>query len=87
VLESLCRFLELAFHPDMLQPYQKKQQRMTDGLYQVSKRVGEPKFHIHKQIESQAADRWRNTYTADLQPWGDDLGNGRIVRLPKNFLG
>jgi amino acid adenylation domain-containing protein len=66
VLESLCHFLGLAFHPDMLQPYQDKQQRMTDSLYQESKMVGDPKFHTHKQIEPQTAERWRNTYTADF---------------------
>ncbi|MEN8218891.1 MAG: amino acid adenylation domain-containing protein, partial [Pseudomonadota bacterium] len=66
VLKSLCNFLGLAFHPDMLQPYQDKQQRMTDALYQVSKMVGDPKFHTHKQIEPQTADRWKNTYTTDF---------------------
>ena len=66
VLDSVCHFLGLAFHPDMLQPYQDKQQRMTDGIYQVSKMVGDPKFHTHKQIEPQTAERWRNTYSADF---------------------
>jgi thioesterase domain-containing protein/acyl carrier protein len=66
VLDSLCDFLGISFHPDMLQPYQDKQQRMTDSLYQVSKMVGDPKFHTHKQIEAQTADRWRNTYTTDF---------------------
>ncbi|RKZ49841.1 MAG: hypothetical protein DRR00_16800 [Candidatus Parabeggiatoa sp. nov. 3] len=66
VLDSLCHFLGLAFHPDMLQPYQNKQQRMTDSLYHVSKMVGDPKFHTHKQVEAQTADRWRNTYTQDF---------------------
>ncbi|MGL5060845.1 MAG: HAD-IIIC family phosphatase, partial [Microcoleus sp.] len=32
-VEQICKFLGLEFHPEMLQPYKEKKQRMTDGIY------------------------------------------------------
>jgi amino acid adenylation domain-containing protein len=66
VLEAVCRFLGLDLHPDMLQPYQEKQRRMTDGLYTASRMLGDVKFHEHKGIEAKAAARWREYYSEDF---------------------
>jgi amino acid adenylation domain-containing protein len=62
-LEGICQFLGLEFHPDMLQPYKDKEKKMTDGIYSVSKMLGDVKFHGHKDIDAGVADRWRKYYT------------------------
>ena len=66
MLSRLCHFLGLAFHPDMLRPYGEKKQRMTDGLYQESRMLGDVKFHSHQSINAGAAERWAQKYTADF---------------------
>jgi amino acid adenylation domain-containing protein/FkbH-like protein/non-ribosomal peptide synthase protein (TIGR01720 family)/FkbM family methyltransferase len=65
-VDSLCQFLGLEFHPDMLQPYQEKQQRMTDGIYAQSRMIGDVKFHEHQGINANTADSWRQDYTVDF---------------------
>jgi amino acid adenylation domain-containing protein/FkbH-like protein/non-ribosomal peptide synthase protein (TIGR01720 family)/FkbM family methyltransferase len=65
-VNSLCQFLGLEFHPDMLQPYQEKQQRMTDGIYAQSRMIGDVKFHEHQGINANTADSWRQDYTVDF---------------------
>jgi amino acid adenylation domain-containing protein len=66
VLEEVCGFLRLDFHPDMLQPYQEKQKRMTDGLHSESRMLGDVKFHEHSGIEAEAAARWKEYYSEDF---------------------
>ena len=65
-IEGICEFLHLKFHPEMLQPYKEKKQRMTDGLYQVSRMIGDPMFHKHKEIQAEVADTWKKAYTVDF---------------------
>jgi thioesterase domain-containing protein len=65
-VESLCEFLEVPFHPNMLQPYQDQKQRMTDGVQAEGRMLGDVKFHRHRQIEAQAADAWKQTYQDDF---------------------
>jgi amino acid adenylation domain-containing protein len=65
-LESLCHFLGLELHPDMLEPYREKEKRMTDGLYKESRMLGDVKFHQHRSINSGVADRWAEKYTEDF---------------------
>jgi amino acid adenylation domain-containing protein len=77
-MEAICRFLKLDFHPDMLQPYKDKQQRMTDGIHKDSMMMGDPKFHQHKRIESNVADQWKKRYKNDF------LGS-EAVRMAKNY--
>ena len=50
----------------MLQPYTDKNQRMTDGLYSVSRMIGDPKFHQHREIEAKVADSWKQNYAIDF---------------------
>ncbi|MEM8675747.1 MAG: SDR family oxidoreductase [Cyanobacteria bacterium P01_G01_bin.67] len=66
IVKSICQFLELDFHPEMLQPYKEKNQRMTDGLYSVSRMIGDPKFHQHKGIDIEVANRWKHDYAIDF---------------------
>ncbi|UKO95748.1 non-ribosomal peptide synthetase [Nostoc sp. UHCC 0870] len=65
-VESLCQFLGLEFHPDMLQPYKEKKQRMTDGIYAQSRMVGDVKFHQYQTINASTADTWKQYYSSDF---------------------
>ncbi|MFN6563901.1 MAG: amino acid adenylation domain-containing protein [Nostoc sp. ChiSLP01] len=65
-VESLCQFLGVDFHPDMLQPYKEKKQRMTDGIYAQSRMIGDVKFHEHQGINASTADSWKQYYSSDF---------------------
>jgi amino acid adenylation domain-containing protein len=64
VLEGMCQFLELDFHPDMLEPYKKG--RMTDGIHPLAKMLGDVKFHTYQGIEASVATRWKEAYATDF---------------------
>lgn len=83
-VERLCEFMGVDFHADMLQPYQEKKQRMTDGIRAVSRMMGDPKFHTHKSIDAKAADRWKEDYQVDFlaeETWriAESLGYERMT--------
>jgi hypothetical protein len=50
----------------MLNPQDDKKQRMTDGLHDVSRMIGDPKFHQFKRIEASVADQWKEAYETDF---------------------
>jgi hypothetical protein len=58
-IADLCRFLAIEMTPAMVRPYQEKERRMTDGIHQVSRMIGDPKFHQYNRIEATVADRWQ----------------------------
>jgi amino acid adenylation domain-containing protein len=64
----LCDFMGIAFTPEMLEIYggERKQQRMTDGIYRESKMLGDIKFHTHQKIDPGVAERWRKIYRTDF---------------------
>ena len=64
--QAICDFLHLPFAAKMAEPYADKEKRMTDGIYAVSKMLGDPKFHTHRQVDPNAAERWREQYTEDF---------------------
>jgi amino acid adenylation domain-containing protein len=70
VLDELCAFLGVEFHPEMLQPYRDKGTRMTDGIHPLSKMLGDVKFHEHQGIDAGAADSWK-TAPQRATPLGD----------------
>lgn len=63
---AICAFLDLPYAAAMAHPYADKEERMTDGIYSVSKMLGDPKFHTHRQVDPTVADRWREQYTEDF---------------------
>ncbi|EIJ36862.1 sulfotransferase family protein [Thiothrix nivea] len=65
-IRRLCDFLDITFSSEMLNPYQEKQQRMTDGVTAVSKIMGDQKFHTYTGIDASGADRWRDKYREDF---------------------
>ncbi|MFL6289713.1 MAG: amino acid adenylation domain-containing protein, partial [Thermoanaerobaculia bacterium] len=66
VLRGICGFLGLDFQPAMLQPYQDRSRRMTDGLHAESRMLGDVKFHSHDGIDGSTAERWREAYREDF---------------------
>jgi amino acid adenylation domain-containing protein len=65
-MQQVSEFLQVPFAQGMAQPYQDKEKRMTDGLYPVSKMLGDAKFHTHQQVASANAERWQSVYTDDF---------------------
>jgi iturin family lipopeptide synthetase B len=66
VTADLCKFLHLDFHPEMLEPYKDKQQRMTDGIYSAGIMIGDMKFHQHREIKPGVADTWKQHFHKDF---------------------
>lgn len=66
VLQGICHFLGIDFHPDMMEPYKDKRKRMTDGVHAVSHMLGDIKFHTHTSINPRTADGWRDYYKEDF---------------------
>ena len=65
-MEALCAALGLEFAPAMLNPQEDRKQRMTDGLHDVSRMIGDPKFHQFRNIEATVADQWKHAYETDF---------------------
>ena len=66
VMRGVASFLGLEYRQAMIEPYQERQRRMTDGIHEQAKMLGDVKFHSHKSIDSSAAERWRAVYTEDF---------------------
>lgn len=64
-IRNQCKFLGLEFEPEMLNIYNEKQQRMTDGVRQASEMSGDLKFHLHTGIEPNVADSWKRDQITD----------------------
>ncbi|MFZ5515901.1 MAG: amino acid adenylation domain-containing protein [Candidatus Zhuqueibacterota bacterium] len=64
ILQGVCEFLNIDFHPGMLKPYEGK--KMTDGVTANSQMVGDFKFYLHKDIDNRAANRWKDVHTTNF---------------------
>lgn len=87
VLQEICAFLAIPFHPAMLAPYDDPNTRMTDGIHAFSQMLGDTKFKTHKQIDATVADRWQADYTNDFlseRTWqtAESLGYRRMDLSP-----
>jgi hypothetical protein len=63
VMEELCRTLQLEFHPDLMKPYDKMENKMTDGIYEESKPMGDTRFLEHGRINPAVAETWKGVLT------------------------
>jgi len=66
VMERLCEHLGLGFDPRMVEPYEQRSSRMTDGVHAESRMLGDVKFHQHRKIDAGAAESWRQIYREDF---------------------
>ncbi len=67
-VRRLCEFMAIDYAPEMLSIYdgENPKTRMTDGIHQESKMLGDIKFHTHSRIDPTVADRWRDIYKEDF---------------------
>jgi hypothetical protein len=65
VIREMCRFLEVDFCEEMVEPHKNKEKRMTDGIHGLSRMLGDIKFHTHQSIDAKVAERWKEEYTED----------------------
>ena len=75
-MERLCGFLGLPFEETLLDPYSEGESRMTDGVHALSRMLGDVKFHTHKAVDPEVADRWKTVYRRDFL----DSGTWRLAR-------
>jgi amino acid adenylation domain-containing protein len=66
IIGGVCRFLGIEFHPGMLEPHGGGREKMTDGIHDLSRMLGDIKFHQHKTIDRNIAYRWKDRYTTDF---------------------
>ncbi len=66
VVEEICSFMGLEFHPHMLEPYRDKAKRMTDGIHPESRMLGDVKFHEHDGIDPRTAEQWLEDHSEDF---------------------
>ncbi|HHJ51964.1 MAG TPA: amino acid adenylation domain-containing protein, partial [Caldithrix abyssi] len=64
-IQGVCDFLNIDLHPDMLEPQKDSHKRMTDGLNDLSKMLGDVRFHEHKGITADRAYSWKKNLTED----------------------
>lgn len=63
VMSGVSKFLGIPFHTAMTDPFrQDHKSRMTDGLHSMARMLGDVKFHEHKGIEAQAAERKKGRF-------------------------
>lgn len=78
-MEALCASLGLAFDPAVLQPYDRVDAKMVDGVYPESAPMGDPGFLAHGHIDPSAA--------ATAAPPGQSLPLGEPTRELAAMLG
>ncbi len=65
-VQGVCDFLQIDIHPDMFEPQKNKEQRMTNGLNDLSKMLGDVRFHEHKGISADRAYHWKKNLNEDF---------------------
>jgi hypothetical protein len=58
VMEKMCEALEIQFHPELINPYDNLEEKMTDGIYKESKPMGDTHFLDHRKIDQKVARDW-----------------------------
>ncbi len=65
-MRAFCDKAGLQFFQSMLTPQEDREQRMTNGIHEISRMIGDPKFHQHKKIDAAVADQWKSQYEMDF---------------------
>jgi hypothetical protein len=66
VMRELSGWLGLEYEAGMIEPYEERGRRMTDGVYAEGKMLGDIKFHEHGRIEEGVGERWRRRYKEEF---------------------
>ncbi len=59
VMQAMCETLEIPFHDGLLHPYQDLDQKMTNGIYQNSRSMGDTHFDKKQKIDAGKAEDWK----------------------------
>lgn len=65
-MKKVCHFLNIDYHPSMINPYDDNDQRMTKSVNNQGIMIGDRKFYQHKNIDPNIANTWKETYTKDF---------------------
>ncbi len=63
IMEDMCQTLGLKFHPDLTKPYKDINKKMTDGIYEDSKPMGDTRLLDHGGIDPKVAQNWKGVLT------------------------
>jgi hypothetical protein len=58
-MENLCQAFNLPFETELLTPYENLDRKMTDGIYEESKPMGDTHFFDHTDIDPGVASEWQ----------------------------
>lgn len=58
-MEKMCDKLSLEFHSDLIRPYKDMSKKMTNGIYEISKPMGDTKLLKHGEINPKVAESWK----------------------------
>lgn len=65
-MREVCEKIGITYASGMVNPQQEKKNRMTDGIHESSRMIGDPKFHKHNKIDSAIADQWKFAFKVDF---------------------
>ena len=65
-MKLMCETIGLPFHPDLVKPYSDIEQKMTDGIHEGSKPMGDPLLLKHGKINAKLADTWKQVAEDDF---------------------
>jgi hypothetical protein len=65
-LTGICQFLGISYIPEMANPYQYPENRMTDATNPHTVMLGDLKFAQHQKVDPQIAYRWQNNLKEDF---------------------
>jgi len=65
-MEKLCDALQIQFHPSLIKPYDRLEEKMTNGIFDESKPMGDTHFLEHRKINPKVADSWKGVQNDDF---------------------
>jgi amino acid adenylation domain-containing protein len=66
VVQEMCQTLQLNFHAGLMKPYENVEKKMTNGIYEESKPMGDTRFLEHRRINPEVAKAWQGVLTDDF---------------------
>ena len=63
-MREICEFLEIEYDEEMIKPYHGN--KMTDPVKATSQMVGDFKFYLHNNINTNVIDRWKKFHKTDF---------------------
>ena len=66
IMQKFCGKMDIDYHPEMVEPYQNLDRKMTDGPLPDSQMVGDVKFQDHKKINPKVSESWRKDYSETM---------------------